>query len=258
MLLVIDMGNSRGKWGLAQISHHPSTEKSEFAFTDSTGLLRTGGFEMTCDIGTVLGYQDLPLASLKNVLISCVTSDVCYRQAEAWLQAHTPATVSRFTSQARAFDVINGYSNPEQLGADRWAALLAARQIVNGRVLVADCGSAATLDLLAADGRHLGGYILPGLRMMRRALHRGTAGLPEVKEGGMVLANNTGDGVAAGTLLAIVSAIENTVTRHKNLPCLLTGGDAQIIGRYLQVPCQHEPDLVLKGLVIAGREPADS
>jgi type III pantothenate kinase len=243
MLLIIDMGNSRGKWGLAD---------------RSTTLLRTGSFDMTCDIGTVLGYQDLPLASLELVLISCVASDVCYRQAEAWLQAHTPATVRRFTSQARAFGVTNGYSNPEQLGADRWAALVAARQMVHGRVLVADCGSAVTLDLLAADGQHLGGYILPGLRMMRRALHRGTAGLPEVDAGNLRLANNTVDGIAAGTLLGIVSAIESVSARHKKLPCLLTGGDAEIIGRYLQVPCQHEPDLVLKGLMIAGSGPADS
>jgi type III pantothenate kinase len=244
MLLVIDIGNSRGKWGLAT--------------SGSSGLLRTGSFDTTCDMGTVLGYQDLPLASLKNVLISCVSSDVCFRQAAAWLQANTPATVRRFISRPQEFGVINGYRNPEQLGADRWAALLAAQQIVKGRVLVVDCGTAATLDLLSAEGRHLGGYILPGLRMMRRALHCETAGLPEAKGEGVELAVDTRDGIAAGTLLAIVAAIESTVARHKNPPCLLTGGDAEMIGRYLQVPCQHEPDLVLKGLVIAGSEPADS
>lgn len=244
MLLVIDMGNSRGKWGLT--------------LPGASGLLRTGSFDMTSDMETVLGRQDLPLASLKSVLISSVARETCYQQVSAWLQANTPATVRRFISRARAFGVTNGYRNPEQLGADRWAALIAAWRIIQGRVLVADCGSAVTLDLLAADGRHLGGYIFPGLQMMRRALHQGTAGLPEVKDGNIGLAVNTDDAIAAGTLLAVTAAIESIVARHKNLPCLLTGGDAEAVGRYLQLPCQHEPDLVLKGLVIAGREQSDS
>lgn len=241
MLLVIDMGNSRGKWGLA-----------------SPGLLCTGSFDMAADMEAVLARQDLPLASLKQVLISCVAREERYQQVAAWLAANTAATVHRFISQAGAFGVTNGYRAPERLGADRWAALLAARRIIQGRVLVADCGSAVTLDLLAADGCHLGGYILPGLRMMRRSLHQGTARLPEVGRGNMDLAIDTGDAIAAGTLLGIVAAIESTIVRHKNPPCLLTGGDAETIGRYLQVPCQHEPDLVLKGLVIAGNEQADS
>lgn len=244
MWLVIDMGNSRGKWGLA--------------VPGSVGLLRTGSFNMAADMNTVLEYQDLPLTALTQVLICSVAREACYERVVAWLEAKTPATVRRFSSRARAFGVTNGYRNPGQLGADRWAALLAAWKFVRGPVLVADCGSAVTLDLLAADGRHLGGYILSGLGMMRRALHRETAGLPEVAAGKMVLADNTNDAIAAGTLLGIVAAIESVVVRNHNPPCLLTGGDAETIGRYLQVPCQHEPDLVLKGLVIAGDEQVDS
>lgn len=244
MWLVIDMGNSRGKWGLAA--------------PGSTDLLRTGSFDMAADMNTVLEHQDLPLDALTQVLICCVAREARYEQVVAWLKAKTRATVRRFTSRTRAFGVTNGYRNPGQLGADRWAALLAARELIRGPVLVADCGSAVTLDLLAADGRHLGGYILPGLSMMRRALHRETAGLPEVASGKMELADNTSDAIGAGTLLGIVMAIESVVARNHNPPCLLTGGDAETIGRYLQAPCQHEPDLVLKGLVIAGDEQPDS
>lgn len=244
MWMVIDMGNSRGKWGLAA--------------PGSTDLLHTGSFDMAADMNTVLEHQDLPLAALTQVLICCVAREACYEQVAAWVKARTPAIVRRIGSRAGAFGVTNGYRNPGQLGADRWAALLAAWKLIRGPVLVADCGSAVTLDLLAADGRHLGGYILPGLGMMRRALHRETAGLPEVTTGKMALADNTNDAIVAGTLLGIVAATESVVTRNHNPPCLLTGGDAETIGRYLQVPCQHEPDLVLKGLVIAGDEQPDS
>lgn len=244
MWLVIDMGNSRGKWGLID--------------PGSVDFLRTGSFGMAADMNTILERQDLPLAALTQVLICCVAHEACYERVAAWFKAKTRATVRRFGSRAGAFGVTNGYRDPRQLGADRWAALLAAWKLIRGPVLVADCGSAVTLDLLAAGGRHLGGYILPGLGMMRRALHRETAGLPEVVAGKMALADNTNDAIAAGTLLGIVAAIENVVVRNHNPPCLLTGGDAETIGRYLQVPCQHEPDLVLKGLVIAGHEQPDS
>ena len=56
----------------------------------------------------------------------------------------------------------NAYRQAEKLGADRWMALLAAAELTGGDQVVIDAGSAITVDLLRADGRHLGGAILPG------------------------------------------------------------------------------------------------
>ena len=66
----------------------------------------------------------------------------------------------------------------ESLGVDRWLALLAAhRHAPTEPLMVLDCGSAITLDLLVVGGRHLGGYIVPGLALMRSSLLSETAGV---------------------------------------------------------------------------------
>ncbi|MDP1069535.1 type III pantothenate kinase, partial [Klebsiella pneumoniae] len=62
-----------------------------------------------------------------------------------------------------------------RMGVDRWLAMLAAWQRVGQSCWVVDCGSAITLDLLDAEGRHQGGYILPGLRLMQQSLLGNTA-----------------------------------------------------------------------------------
>ena len=89
----------------------------------------------------------------------------CWRVTPIWL-----------TASAAACGVVNGYATPEQLGADRWAALVAARlrahttDLFPAPVVVVNAGTAVTIDTLDADGRFRGGVILPGLRLMLRAL----------------------------------------------------------------------------------------
>ena len=68
----------------------------------------------------------------------------------------------------------SGYRDPERLGVDRWLALIAARERSKQPTVIVDAGSACTIDLLDSEGRHLGGYILPGLTAMGEALVRGT------------------------------------------------------------------------------------
>ena len=71
--------------------------------------------------------------------------------------------VTRFASVAEDLGVKNAYRDPGRLGADRWMALIAAAEMVSGNAIVLDAGSAITVDLLRADGQHLGGAILPGI-----------------------------------------------------------------------------------------------
>ena len=57
----------------------------------------------------------------------------------------------------------NGYRDPAQLGVDRWLAMCAAWQQFPGSLCVVDAGTAVTIDVVAADGAHSGGLILPGV-----------------------------------------------------------------------------------------------
>lgn len=67
-------------------------------------------------------------------------------------------------------DVVNSYHQYQRLGVDRWLTLIAAHQQVKSHAAIIDVGTAVTFDLLHRDGRHLGGWIAPGLHTMQDAL----------------------------------------------------------------------------------------
>jgi type III pantothenate kinase len=85
---------------------------------------------------------------------------------------------TRFVTTAReAVGVRNGYEDPSLLGVDRWLAVIGAYHRVRGACVVADIGTAATIDVVAADGQHGGGFIVPGPALMVASLVSGTSDL---------------------------------------------------------------------------------
>lgn len=150
----------------------------------------------------------------------------------------------------------SGYLHPRELGDDRWAAMIGARHLTSGAVCIIDFGTAVTMDLVARDGRHLGGVIIPGLWTMRRSLRGAAHHLSVQIEDSGLLANRTGGAIAAGTRYGLVGAVERIVFEFEKrvdepLCTLLTGGDAAELQPLLRVSCSHEPGLVLRGLAVA-------
>ncbi len=160
--------------------------------------------------------------------------------------------------------VINGYRDPGQLGTDRWAALIAARAAGAGAKLMVVAGTATTIDMLHADGRFLGGLILPGIRLMRASLNRGTAQLPD-DEGAMVrLPASTPEAINSGALQATLGAVDRMrdvlkVESGVDPVLLLSGGAAPALLPHLQ--SEYSPGsiewhehLVLQGLARIAEE----
>lgn len=151
-----------------------------------------------------------------------------------------------------------GYLQPAKLGIDRWLAMAAAWSSCQDNLLVVDAGSALTIDAVDAGGVHLGGYILPGIEMMKKALVGNTAAVRV--EGGMHLAlepgRSTVEAVGHGALLGLVGAVDmatKLATRQKPVAKIfLTGGDSQLLKQYLDTATavEEKPDLVLDGLAI--------
>ncbi|HYN77315.1 MAG TPA: type III pantothenate kinase [Lamprocystis sp. (in: g-proteobacteria)] len=154
------------------------------------------------------------------------------------------------------------YPEPARLGVDRWLALLAAHARGVGATLILDVGTAATFDLLAAGGHHLGGLILPGLTMMRDSLLAGTRIPPGDPDPAVTpWATDTGAAIATGSRHALAALAERLYDRLSGLstganagltaaPALLiTGGDGPCIGPLISRPVELIPDLVLQGLV---------
>lgn len=239
MKLLIDIGNSRIKWGV-------------------TG---TGTDVKDCGVGS----QDLRalrrrigcLAEkhpLRKALVVSVGEEGLYRDVVELVREVTGLPVHLFESRATEAGVTSAYADPAHLGADRWAAVIAAYHLYGAPVLVCDCGSAVTLDLVGEGGYHQGGYILPGLSMSRRALWLNTANVPEADGGDLAPAADSGPAVAAGTLLQLVAAIETAYARNNRPRCVLAGGDAKFLGRFLGIPFHHDTELVLKGLAIVANQ----
>lgn len=232
MILCLDAGNTRLKWGL----------RSGDAWL-ARGALGHG------EIGQLI--ERLP-SRPQRILACNVAGPSVAAHIEA-LAGALAAPLDWFTGTAAACGVANGYDDPGRLGADRWAALIGARALHAGPALVVMAGTATTIDVLDADGRFRGGLIMPGLEMMRRSLARNTAGLPEARGVYRELPTNTDDAIESGILHATLGAIERMATPPRrpagaDFLCLLSGGAADALASHLDLPCRQCNELVLDGL----------
>jgi type III pantothenate kinase len=248
MILLLDIGNSRIKW--ATLDH------GRLHFGGSA-VYRNRGLEGLEDLALSL-WEDLHPPS--RILAASVAGPAFAEALTSWTKGFWGLDVEFIVPQPNAFGVTNAYAEPRQLGADRWAALVAVRHRYRGPALIVDCGTAITIDVLSAEGRHLGGLIVPGLQMMRSALIEDTQGIALALElstdsRAELLARDTRAGIAAGTLYAVVALIDRVTSDiagelQTTLSCLITGGDAPTLLPLLQGQYQYEQHLVLKGLAI--------
>ena len=241
MLLVIDIGNTRTKWALA----------------GDDG--RLSEFEVCMNAN--IAASNLSAASQKadSALIANVAGEALAQQLAQLLM---PLEVSFVTASAQAGGVTNGYAKPEKLGADRWAALVAAWHINKHPSLVVNVGTAVTIDALDSKGAFLGGCIMPGLRVMHESLSNNAAQL-KVGEGiSQSFPINTQDAIATGSLNAVAGAIGIMLKRLEKqcgwLPKLiLSGGDANKIADALKLNLKQviiTENLVLQGLVLLAKD----
>lgn len=239
MILAIDAGNTRIKWGLHDgqtwLAHGQCTHR---------------------EIGAFAGALDQLPAPQKIVL-----SNVAGAQLQATLEhalARYPITVQRVAARASQCGVRNGYAAPEQLGADRWAALIGAHQLGADPALVVNAGTAVTVDALY-QGAFLGGIILPGYRMMGEMLQQGTAALATPPGKFSAWPDNTADALQSGRMLAISGAVMRLRAQLRShagaMPeLIISGGDATTLATHLPQPQRVVENLILEGLRCIARE----
>ena len=146
------------------------------------------------------------------------------------------------------------YAEPERLGVDRFLALLAAHARGGQPWLIAGVGTALTIDLLDGQGLHHGGRIGPSPRLMREALHRAAAQLPEQGGSYREFAIDTGDALTSGCEGAALGLIERSLRQAEQTlgrapTLLLHGGGADALAPHLP-GALHAPSLVLEGLAL--------
>lgn len=139
----------------------------------------------------------------------------------------------------------------DQLGVDRWLAMLACYQRSQGSCLVVDCGTAATFDWVDHAGTHQGGYILPGVHLMQQSLWQNTA-IPACQSDQTMpqLARDTATAITRGSHQALVSLMQHMLQEMPHPATLCIGGGAgHALLPYLTVPYIWVPDMVIQGLI---------
>jgi type III pantothenate kinase len=246
MNLLVDIGNSRIKWSTpnelrqGHSNHGASQDLLQILQSRWSGMQR-------------------PI----KIWVSCVAKVDVLERLRAWVWEAwrlSPIVVKSVKAQ---LGVTNGYHEPAQLGVDRWLAMLGARAISTKPTLVVDCGTATTVDAMDAQGRHLGGLILPGVRAMREVLLNNTA--IRVLDQTMdysIFAKDTPSAIASAAVMATSCLIGQAGRRLQDrvgaeINCILTGGAAAELDGLLELTIRHEPNLVLNGLDLVARHSTD-
>lgn len=254
MLLLVDAGNTRVKWALADNAARSAEALGQW---NASGSVARADVLQLADAWRGLKFS--------RVLLSNVAGQPMRESLEhALLRALGPKPVPMewFVSTPQLGGVRNGYRNPAQLGCDRFATAIGAHALFPGPALViATCGTATTVDAVTGDGMFLGGMILPGLGLMANALARNTAQLPQVAAHGAMItaaqpfADNTDDAIISGCIAAQAGAIDRAVAalaqQHDAVQCILSGGAAAMIAPHLCVASRQVDNLVLIGLQAA-------
>ena len=236
--LDIDVGNTRAKWRLGR-----------------GGACSTGAID---HLGSVDALSALPVAQPDRVRVASVASLAGQEQLPDWLQRRY-GVIPAFAKTAKVCgDVTCAYADPSRLGVDRWLAMLAVRRLTRHAFVVADLGTAATLDFVDASGLHRGGYIVPGVRLMVDSLLRRTADVKVALERPTRLepASNTVEGVNRGAIAMLRDFVAGECERFQVVQSVpvdlfITGGDADTVAPHVHRANRVMPDLVLDGLSIA-------
>ncbi|WP_394779035.1 type III pantothenate kinase [Undibacterium sp.] len=255
MLLLIDAGNTRIKWGVLAL---PTAASPALPDWQSIGSV---SYEQLPDLAA--SFAMMSPASITQILVSNVAGAGVRDALIAALARAVPGIVPAwFSSVPQLAGLRNAYRNPAQLGCDRFASAIAAHALYPQQdLIVATCGTATTVDAISADGVFHGGMILPGLKLMAQSLARNTAQLPQVAESisvDDVFADNTDQAIVSGCINAQLGAIERAVAKWQlaqkaPVTCIISGGAAPYLAAHMDAQYRHIDNLVLTGLYHAAK-----
>lgn len=244
-ILLVDIGNSRVKWagltgerlGKARAADYSGWRPAEFA-------------------RRLIG----PRGNIERILVASVAADEVADALAAGARLAAAPAPERITTRRNACGVTVGYIDPWRLGVDRMLAMIAAHRRFRGQpVCTVGVGTAMTLDLVGADGRHWGGAIIPAPSLMVSSLLDGTIGIRRRARGGAsgrgraLFGRSTRAGVEQGARYAAAAAVDRAVLEAGELVgrkprLLLTGGGAPDLRPLIRSASVLAPDLVLEGM----------
>ncbi len=250
MLLVVDVGNTNTVLGAMEGDEvrHSWRVTTAPRTTDEVGLL----------LLQLLEHQKLGPADISGVIISCVVPSVVYALEKASRRyLHQDALV---VGKGMRTGMKVRTDNPREVGADRIVNAVAAWRRFQRPLVVVDFGTATTFDCVDGNGEYIGGAISPGFQISADALVNRTAKLPrvEVDHPARAIGTNTIASMQSGLFFGYVGLVDGLARRCKAelskdgnpVPCIATGGLANLIGSACEEIDEVDNDLTLTGLRI--------
>lgn len=249
MLLAIDIGNTNMEFGVFDGSKMVASFRlgtNRDITSDEVGLFSSQFFL----------NNNIDRTDIDDIIIASVVPQVMYSVSNAvkkYFNNKTPLIVMDNVK----LDIINLYDNPEDVGADRLVASIAAHQKYGGPLIVVDFGTATTFDVIGKSGEYLGGAIYPGIKISMDALFSKTAKLPRVElvRPEHVIGRNTIVSLQSGIVNGYVGAITHIISLIReelgaDARVIATGGLAKLIGNASDIFESIDRSLILDGLRI--------
>jgi type III pantothenate kinase len=258
MWLAVDIGNTNTVLGCytddQQLRHHWRISSDQNRTVDEQTLM----IRQLCDASSLKPQQ------IHHVVIGSVVpalTQTC-SQALRILCGVDPIEVNSDMDLGLKI----AYRDPGQIGADRLANAVAARQKYDGSIIVVDFGTATTFDVISGEGEYLGGVIAPGVRTSASDLFARAAKLPrfvEIREPSAVIGRTTEESILSGLFFGTIGQVDEVVSRIEqqldgHSTVVATGGLAHLIAPRSETIQEICPHLTLEGLILIGKRTAGS
>jgi len=235
MIVLIDIGNTRTKYSIVKDGNRNPLK----AISNSS---------LTVD------FLDANFKAATRMIVASVSEQQLTENLSSW--CHTRKIIyQRVVSEAKKNGVITAYQVPTQLGVDRWLTLIGAAEIFpNKNVLIIDAGTATTVDLLAANGQHQGGWILAGIDTLITSILATTTQVHanDKEKESVAFGKNTSENVHNAAWGATLGAINLAISQaqHDGFvvdEVIFTGGNGTTLSTL--IGCRSK---VIEGLVFTG------
>jgi len=253
-VLLVDIGNTRIKWARfdgRRLGRQHAAAHSGWGGKDYARRV----------FGSARGVERILVASVAGSRVNRSLTLAARRS-----RVPAPEFVA---SQRRGGRVTVGYLEPWRLGVDRYVATIGAYHLAKGRaVCIVGVGTAMTIDLVDAKGRHRGGAIIPAPALMVDTLLKSTNGIRRRAQGGVggggsLFGRSTRAALAQGSRYAAAALIDRAVSEAHTLVggrgaplVMLTGGGAPSVQPLVRSTYVSVPDLVLRGLAALCTDPS--